>query len=283
MFAWDDYQLLDFGAGRKLERFGSVVLDRPAPAASEAAPCLDSQAWAAAAARYERTYSDEGHWILRDEVPDVWPLRWGPVTLELRLTDFGHLGVFPEHADNWRWLVDQVASAGSPLKVLNLFAYTGGATLALAAAGAQVVHVDSARASVAWARRNAERSGLTEAPIRWIVEDAAKFVSRELKRGNAYDAVLLDPPSYGHGPRGEVWKLVEHLPRLLQQCFELTKRRPRFMLLSCHTPGIERAELIKLLAAACSQQPTELNVMPMALATAGERQLACGMAARWMG
>ena len=145
----------------------------------------------------------------RRELPERWTIAHGPLQFELKRTDFGHLGLFPEQAENWDWIAERVAAAGRPLKVLNLFAYTGGSTLAAAAAGAEVVHVDAAKNIVAWARRNAELSGLADAPIRWIAEDAMKFVKRELKRGNRYDAVILDPPSYGHGPQGEVWRLVE--------------------------------------------------------------------------
>ena len=148
----------------------------------------------------------EGKWTTAADLPPAWTVRWRQLAFELKLTEFGHLGLFPEHAVSWPWLVEQIAHAGRELAVLNLFAYTGGATLAMAAAGARVVHVDSARGSVAWARRNAELSGLSAAPIRWIVEDAPKFVRRELARGNGYDAVVLDPPSYGHGPKGEPWK-----------------------------------------------------------------------------
>jgi 23S rRNA (cytosine1962-C5)-methyltransferase len=159
-------------------------------------------------------------------------------------TDFGHIGVFPEQAANWEWIAERVrASEGKEqrVKVLNLFAHTGGSTLAAAQAGAEVVHVDSSKSAVAWARRNAELSGLASAPIRWIVEDAARFVQRELHRGNQYDAVILDPPSYGHGPAGETWKLDDDLPALLAACAELTTGRQRFILLTCHTSSVTAA------------------------------------------
>ena len=175
-------------------------------------------------------------------------MEFGAIRFELKATEFGHLGVFPEQAENWRWIGDQVrysrSENGNPThrpKILNLFAYTGGSTMAAALAGAEVVHVDSARGTVAWARRNAELSGLADAPIRWIVEDARRFISRELARGNRYDAVILDPPSYGHGPKGQNWKLERDLPGLLGESISLLSDQPLFVLLSCHTPGITDA------------------------------------------
>jgi 23S rRNA (cytosine1962-C5)-methyltransferase len=290
MFEPTQYELLDCGAGRKLERFGSVVLDRPAPAAADT-PRRNPAAWRQAIARFERAAGDNsrgegssnerGAWAHRDRLPESWRIRAGQVVLELKPTDFGHLGVFPEHAASWQWLAGQQQAAGRPVKVLNLFAYPGGATLALAAAGAEVVHVDAARSSVAWARRNAEHSGMAVAPIRWIVEDAQKFVARELKRGNRYDAVVLDPPSYGHGPQGEYWKLAEHLAELVHNCWALTGGSPRFMLLTCHTPGFERAEIEALVMSAAGRAHGRLSIEPLSLVSAAGGRLACGIEARW--
>lgn len=252
-----EYELLDFGEGRKLERFGPYTIDRPAPAA-ETARRFQSDAWSRAAARFEmggdQRGGDRGHWIPADALPERWTIAFGPMRLELKPTDFGHLGVFPEQAENWDWIAKQIraaASAGQRLKVLNLFAHTGGSTLAAAIAGAEVVHVDSSKSAVAWARRNAELSGLADAPIRWIVEDAPRFVRRELNRGNRYDAVILDPPSYGHGPAGERWKLESDLPDLLAACAELMAGRLRFILLTCHAPAVtpERAKTLLIEAA----------------------------------
>ena len=208
--------------------------------------------WTQADARFEGRDEQRGQWTDRRELPERWTVAHGPLRFELKRTEFGHLGLFPEQAENWDWiaraavrqrgrLARMLRAGETPAlrEVLNLFAYTGGSTLAAAAAGAEVVHVDAAKNVVAWARRNAELSGLADAPIRWIAEDAMKFVKRELKRGNRYDAVILDPPSYGHGPHGEVWRLSKHLPRLLDLCAELTAGRPQFMLLTCHTPGYD--------------------------------------------
>ncbi|HEX4146909.1 MAG TPA: class I SAM-dependent methyltransferase [Pirellulales bacterium] len=280
MFSADEYQLVDFGAGRKLERFGPYLVDRPAPGASAGAPA-DPAAWPAAAARYDRAAGSEGKWTTAADLPSAWSVRWGQLVFELKLTEFGHLGLFPEHAGSWPWLADQIAHAGRELTVLNLFAYTGGATLAMAAAGARVVHVDSSRGTVAWARRNAEQSGLSAAPIRWIVEDAPKFVRRELARGNRYDAVVLDPPSYGHGPKGEPWKFEAGLPPLVRDCFELTRDRLKFLLLSCHTPGFSTRGAHDLFVAAAAGAAGHVAVAPVELSSTGGRRLSCGIAARW--
>lgn len=281
MFDTDQYQLLDFGAGRKLERFGSYILDRCCPPA-EAFRKADAAAWKSADARYERTQGDEGRWKPADALPSQWQMIHGELSFELRPTPFGHLGVFPEQAANWDWIAKQVGRASRPLRVLNLFAYTGGSTLAAAAADAEVVHVDSAKNTVAWARRNAELSGLCEKPIRWIAEDAKKFAERELKRGNRYDAVILDPPSYGHGPKGETWKIARDLHSLLTTCAELTEGQRAFMLLTCHTPGFEPPEVEAILADAvfgtCQAGAT---AEPLAISSADGRKLSSGVVARW--
>ncbi|HEX7448206.1 MAG TPA: class I SAM-dependent methyltransferase [Pirellulales bacterium] len=280
----DQYELLDFGRGRKLERFGERIVDRPSPAAErmlEATPDL----WRQATARYERTSGDQGAWRSAATAagknlppPRDWIIRHGPLTLDLRLTEFGHVGLFPEQADNWTWIAQQVGGSPAPLRVLNLFAYTGAATLAAAAAGAEVTHVDASRATVAWARRNAELSGMTDRPIRWIVEDAPTFVRRELKRGRSYHAVILDPPSYGHGPKGEAWKLAEQLPGLLADCANLTADDRRFLLLTCHTPGFAPPALGRLLNQALGGGAIE--TADLYLSTSPGRQLPCGAMAR---
>jgi 23S rRNA (cytosine1962-C5)-methyltransferase len=308
------YELLDFGDGRRLERFGEVTLDRPCPAAEpfrRAAP----QAWTQADSRFEGRVEEEGQWTDRRELPERWTIARGPLRFELKRSEFGHLGLFPEQAANWDWIGKQVniatnsreltargmrvpilrellasghsadtpaCPAARPLKVLNLFAYTGGSTLAAAAAGAEVVHVDAAKNVVAWARRNAELSGLAEAPIRWIAEDALKFVKRELNRGNRYDAVILDPPSYGHGPKGEVWQLAKHLPQLLSLCGELTAGRLQFMLLTCHTPGYDANVLGDMLGEHFFTSLAGRMVgKPLTIRAADGRKLPSGVVVRW--
>jgi len=285
----NDYELLDFGGGRKLERFGAIVLDRPCPAVEGIRPAAPD-AWAGADARFEGRNEEKGAWACRRELPEQWIVARGPLRFELKRTDFGHVGLFPEQAENWKWIAGQVRRSGvggkeeggGKLKVLNLFAYTGGSTMAAAAGGAEVVHVDAAKNIVAWARRNAELSGLATAPIRWIVEDALKFVERELRRGNGYDAVILDPPSYGHGPRGQTWQIEKHLPRLLNLCGELLADRAAFMLLSCHTPGYDAAALKQMLADRLGGLGKAID-RTMYLQAADGRMLPCGAAARWSG
>jgi 23S rRNA (cytosine1962-C5)-methyltransferase len=206
------------------------------------------------------------------------------IRLELRLTPFGHVGLFPEQQDNWQWIAQRVkehARAGE-VRVLNLFAYTGGSTLAAAAAGAHVTHVDAAKNVVDWARRNAAWSGLSDVPIRWIAEDARKFVSRELRRGNRYDAVILDPPSYGHGPKGEAWKIDEHLPPLLLDCARLTEGRRAFFVLTCHSPGYDGDQLASaLMEAGVGADVASMETAPLQLMDDRGRALSGGFAARW--
>jgi 23S rRNA (cytosine1962-C5)-methyltransferase len=283
-----DYELLDFGDGRKLERFGPVLLDRPSPAA-EGITRSRPDIWTSATARFLGSRVGEGSWKPK---ADKWqPGDWvyahdGQASLRLRLDALpsGHVGVFPEQRENWDWIARHVACglAQRPLRVLNLFAYTSGSTLAAAAAGAEVVHIDAARNIVERARENAALSGLADRPIRWITEDALKFCQRELKRGNRYDAVILDPPSYGHGPKGEPWKIDEHLLPLLKLCGELTTECRAFVLATCHSPGIGPAELAAYLAEGifghCGQPPTAGELF---LETADRRRLPSGVFARW--
>ncbi len=278
------YQLLDFGEGRRLERFRDFVVDRPCPAIEGMAKAKPSL-WRTAETRFERDDSGKGRWLGSHLPGDPWTVSHGPATFELKLTPLGQVGIFPEQADNWSWVFERVgaaAQAGATLRVLNLFAYTGGSTLAAAAAGAEVVHVDAAKNIVAWARRNAWRSGLDQCPIRWLVEDASKFVRRECKRGSRYDAVILDPPSYGHGCRGEVWQLPKHLPDMLHACAELTGGRPHFLLLTCHTPGYDPERLAELIRNAFGTTGS-LTVEPLTIAMASGRQLPAGAAVRWLG
>ncbi len=280
MFAPDQYSLLDFGNGRRLERFGSVVLDRPCPAV-EKIPYADRALCAKADARFGDRGSDKECWSDSGDLPDRWTIEHEQVCFELKRTEFGHLGIFPEQSINWDWIAKQAGEFGRGMRVLNLFAYTGGCTLAAAAAGAEVVHVDAAKNTVNWARRNAELSELAEAPIRWIVDDAAKFVRREVKRGNRYDAVILDPPSYGHGARGEVWRLSKHLAPLLKNCATLTEGRRRYILLTCHTPGYGPEQLREMLNDACGDASGKISAGPLTIRSADGRKMPSGVFARW--
>ena len=258
-----DYQLLDFGKGRKLERFGNMILDRPSPPAEPFSVQQPAAFWSRANGTFRRSAGLKGSWRWRlSPAPQSWELKTGHFSLLLKPTEVGHLGIFPEQHANWDWIHAQTAAflkKRTAFRVLNLFAYTGGSTLAAASALYEagkraedaelffVSHVDSAKNIVQWGRGNAELSGLQEAPIRWIAEDALKFVERELKRGRKYDAVILDPPSYGHGTRGEVWKLDQHLPILLKACAALIAESPAFVLLTAHSPGLDARGLGRML------------------------------------
>ncbi len=280
MFSPEMYELLDFGDGRRLERFGSMVLDRPSPAAEGIAKS-EPDLWQQADARFERGDGGEGRWEGREGLPERWTVQHGRLMMELKRTEFGHLGLFPEQAANWDWLAGRVAEARRP-RVLNLFAYTGGSTLAAAAAGAEVVHLDAARNVVAWARRNAALSGLEDRPIRWIADDAMKFVRRELKRDSQYDALVLDPPSYGHGSRGEVWRLSKHLPQLMKMCRQLMGERRQFVLLTCHTPGFGPQRLGELLEEVFDgDRPGAVTAEELGLTATTGRVLTGGVVARW--
>jgi len=281
------YELLDFGEGRKLERFGEWVLDRPCPTAASVRKSRPGE-WRRATARFEGDRAAEGMW---SPVAEQWdpvgvdigaPLETGgEFRLELAPLASGQVGVFPEQLACWQWIAAQVARVGSR-KVLNLFAYTGGSTLAAAASGAEVVHVDAAKSVVDRARQNAAASGLADRPIRWIVEDALKFCQREVKRGNRYDAVILDPPTYGHGPKGDQWQIKRDLLPLLELCGDLTERRPKFALVTCHTPAIGPAELAAYLSDGlfghCGKPPRTGELF---LETTDGRRLPSGVFARW--
>jgi 23S rRNA (cytosine1962-C5)-methyltransferase len=297
MFSPDQYALLDFGAGRKLERFGPVVLDRPSPAAADVRRADDSL-WNHAASRFVATMSAQagcgqaGQWLSDRQLPSTWTIRHPPFAFELRATPMGHVGVFPEQTANWDWIAEQVtrlalsgqikSTAGDRPRVLNLFAYTGGSTLAAAAAGAEVVHIDASRSTVAWARRNAALSGLQTAPIRWIVEDARRFVLRENKRGNRYHGVILDPPTYGHGPNAEQWQLERDLPDLLSACPAILDLRTSFVVLSCHAPGMPADTLGSLFRDALDHRlPGRAVACDLCLTTSGGRSLHSGNVVRW--
>lgn len=282
MFKTDQYELLDFGGGRKLERFGSYVLDRPSSTAGRAVPSQPA-IWKDADARFQRETGQQGRWL--GDLPPSWEVACLDFRLHLKPTDVGHLGIFPEQAANWaaiqRCVRRAVAQRSEPPKVLNLFAYTGGSTLAAAAAGADVVHVDAATNVVAWARQNAEISGLSAAPIRWIAEDARKFVEREIRRGNQYHIVILDPPSYGHGPKGQVWKLSKHLMPLLAMCGALTTTNRLMLLLTCHSTGISAADLEAMLAdSVYGSCQAGAVARPLWIPTADGRRLPAGLVAR---
>jgi 23S rRNA (cytosine1962-C5)-methyltransferase len=232
---WKDYELLDCSGGEKLERWGKYVLRRPDPQAIWQTP--KDRDWDRADAVYRRSESGGGKWI-KSDVPDSWQIREGNLTFNVKLMNFKHTGIFPEQASNWAFIDDAVRHAGRSIRVLNLFAYTGAATLAAAAAGASVCHVDAAKGMVSWAKENAAASGLSEKPIRWIVDDCRKFVEKEIRRGKTYDAIIMDPPSYGRGPGGEVWKLEKNLWPFVKLCAGVLSEEPLFWLISSYTTGL---------------------------------------------
>ena len=234
--AWKDYELLDTSDGERLERWGKYILVRPDPQViwrTERVPAL----WGKADAGYKRSRSGGGAWS-ENSLPEKWRISYGPLTFRIHPTGFKHTGLFPEQATNWDWMMERIRHAGRPIKVLNLFAYTGGATVAAAHAGASVCHVDAARGMVEAAKENAALSGLSDAPIRYIVDDCKKFVEREIRRGNRYDAVIMDPPSYGRGPGGEVWKIEESIDGLLSLIAGVFTDSPLFFLLNSYTTGL---------------------------------------------
>lgn len=234
--SWQDYELLDCGGGEKLERWADRLLVRPDPQAIWESPRKHS-GWRRPDGRYFRSETGGGHWE-KNRLPEQWQLHWRELTFQVKPMNFKHTGLFPEQAANWDFAMDKIRKAERPIRVLNLFAYTGGATVACAAAGAELCHVDAARGMVQWARENARASGLENAPIRWIVDDCAKFVEREIRRGRTYDAIIMDPPSYGRGPSGEVWKLEENLFPFVKLCAGVLSDKPLFVIINSYTTGL---------------------------------------------
>lgn len=241
---WTDYELLDSGSGRKLERFGSVTLIRPEAQATWR-PAHSETSWSAAQAEFvQPDRKKRGEWIFAQRVPPRWTMRRNHLAFWVAPTPSGHVGVFPDQAGNWDWLASLISPAATiaPPKILSLFGYTGLSTLACAAAGAQVTHVDASRKAIKWARENQALSELEDRQIRWLVDDAQTFVAREVRRGRVYDGIILDPPRYGRGPQGELWKVAESLPALLRQCCKLLSPRPLFVLLNTYTTVLTRRE-----------------------------------------
>lgn len=233
---WKDFELIDCSDGEKLERWGKYTLVRPDPQAIWSTK-RENKAWFSPNGRYARSSTGGGRWAKAD-VPESWQVHYGELTFNVKLMNFKHTGIFPEQACNWDFIMEKVRNAGRPLNVLNLFAYTGAASLAAAAAGASVCHVDAAKGMVAWAKENAVASGLADKPIRWIVDDCQKFVEREIRRGRRYDAIIMDPPSYGRGPSGEIWKLEESLYPFVKLCAEVLSDDPEFVIINSYTTGL---------------------------------------------
>ena len=243
---WKDYEVIDTSDGEKLERWGDYILVRPDPQVIWHTPKKDKR-WNKLNGHYYRSKKGGGQWDFFD-LPEQWSINYKELTFNLKPFSFKHTGLFPEQATNWDWCSEKIKNAGRPIKVLNLFAYTGGATLAAANAGASVTHVDASKGMVTWANENAVSSGLKDAPIRWLVDDCTKFVKREIRRGNKYDAIIMDPPSYGRGPGGEIWKIEDSIYDFVKLCTEVLSDDPLFYLINSYTTGLAPSVLTYMLS-----------------------------------
>ena len=240
---WKDYEVIDTSCGEKLERWGDYLLVRPDPQVIWNTK-KDHTGWRKMNGHYHRSHKGGGEWEFFN-LPNEWSIQYHKLglTFHLKPFSFKHTGLFPEQATNWDWFSELIRNAGRPIKVLNLFAYTGGATLAAAKAGASVTHVDASKGMVTWAKENAAASGLSDAPIRWLVDDCGKFVEREIRRGNKYDAIIMDPPSYGRGPKGEIWKIEESIYPFIELTSQILSDDPLFFLINSYTTGLQPAVL----------------------------------------
>lgn len=277
---WKDYQVLDTSAGEKLERWGKHILVRPDPQviwdAGHTAP-----EWKNKNGHYHRSSKGGGQWEFFN-LPEQWTISYEDLTFHLKPFSFKHTGLFPEQAVNWDWASNLIRNAGRPVKVLNLFAYTGGATVACAKAGANVTHVDASKGMVTWAKENAVASGLSDAPIRYLVDDCVKFVEREIRRGNTYDAIIMDPPSYGRGPKGEIWKIEEKIHPLVQLCTKVLTKEPLFFLINSYTTGLQPAVLAYMLGLEMqSRFGGSVTADEIGLPVRNGLVLPCGASGRW--
>ena len=278
---WKDYEVIDTGEGEKLERWGKVVLRRPDPQVIW--PAQEPALWKKADAHYHRSAQGGGQWEMLSRIPEQWTIGYRDLTFRVRPTGFKHTGLFPEQAANWDWMRGLIENAHRPIRVLNLFAYTGGATMACLAAGAEVCHVDAAKGMVLWAKENMQLSGLSDRPARFIVDDALKFVLREQRRGKQYEGILMDPPSYGRGPDGQVWKLENEVYGLVSECAKLLSDDPLFFLINGYTTGLQPAVLRNLIEKTVvprcggSAMADEVG-LPV---TKGGVVLPCGASGRW--
>ena len=279
---WKDYEVIDCSKGEKLERWGDYILVRPDPQVIWDTPRKE-KGWHKMNAHYHRSKKGGGEWKFFD-LPQQWSIHYRSLTFQLKPFSFKHTGLFPEQAANWDWFSELIKKAGRPVKVLNLFAYTGGATIAAAAAGASVTHVDASKGMVTWAKENAASSGLADAPIRWIVDDCVKFVEREIRRGNHYDAIIMDPPSYGRGPKGEIWKIEESIHPLVKLCAQLLVDRPLFFLINSYTTGLQPAVLSYLIGTELKRFPGKVTADEIGLPVSSNGlTLPCGASGRFEG
>ena len=278
---WKDFEVLDTGDGEKLERWGDVILRRPDP--QTIWPRADPALWRQAQAWYHRSDKGGGEWEFFSRLPEKWVIAHEALRFYVRPTGFKHTGLFPEQAANWVWMAEKLRQSGRrDLRVLNLFGYTGGATLACAQAGAHVTHVDAAKGMVQWAKENRELSHLPETSCRWIVEDALRFVQREIRRGNSYDGILMDPPSYGRGPSGEVWKLENELYGLIDTCAQVLSPEPLFFLVNSYTTGFQASVLSNIIEkCVVSRFGGQVDSQELCLPVSTGGVLPCGATGRW--
>lgn len=277
---WKEYEVIDCSSGEKLESWNKYLLVRPDPQVIWDTPKIHP-GWKKMNGHYHRSKKGGGEWEFFD-LPQQWDLHYGGLTFHLKPFSFKHTGLFPEQAVNWDWFGTKIRQANRPVKVLNLFAYTGGATLAAASAGASVTHVDASKGMVTWAKENAVSSGLAEAPIRWIVDDCVKFVEREIRRGSRYDAIIMDPPSYGRGPKGEIWKIEDAIYPLVKLCVKLLSENPLFFLINSYTTGLQPAVLAYMLGTGLKAFHGITDAQEIGLPVSSNGLvLPCGASGRW--
>lgn len=282
---WAEYELIDCGNGRKLERFGKYILNRIETQAlwNQSKP---ESVWHGADAVFKKTDEKRGEWTFKNKIPDQWTMDFEDLKLELKLTPFGHVGIFPEQSGQWSWITNVIANAvkqsQKPINILSLFTYTGASTLAAAASGAQVVHVDASKPAITWARENQKLSGLSQKPIRWIPEDALKFVKREVRRGSRYDAIIMDPPKFGRGPQGEVWKFEESFAELLDYCRQILSEHPLFILVTAYAVPISSITLSNMVSDITRKLKGEIDYGELGLKqSSGERILPTAIYCKW--
>lgn len=279
---WKDYRIVDASGGEKLEYWGKYLLRRPDPIAVWDDK-KNIQRWNKVDAWYHRSNKGGGSWqVFNKSIPDQWQIKYRDLTFNVRPTGFKHTGLFPEQAVNWDWISDLIKEAKRPIKVLNLFAYTGGATVSALAAGAEVCHVDASKGIVTWAKQNVESSGLADRKVRYIVDDCAKFVKREIRRGNKYDGIIMDPPSYGRGPNGEMWKIEDALFGLVTDCVEIMSDNPLFMLINSYTTGLSASVLKNVMHVTTMKKfGGEMDSDEIGIPIESGLVLPCGISGRW--
>ncbi len=281
---WKDYELIDCSDGERLERWGDIILVRPDPQVIWKTP-KEHELWATPHAVYNRSNTGGGCWQVYSKMPPVWQIGFENLHFNIKTMGFKHTGLFPEQAVNWKMTEQVIRSAGRPVKVLNLFAYTGGATVAALNAGASVTHVDASKGMTLWAKENAAASGLSDAPVRWLVDDCIKFVQREIRRGNKYDIIIMDPPSYGRGPGGEVWKLENEVYAFVEMCSELLNEESLMVLINSYTTGLSPSVMEYILGETVQKKlggSVSSDEIGIPVSSKAGRILPCGASAVWM-